>query len=87
MDEELMLDGNSLAGLLGEVFAAEMTAARGECASCGATEPFGAQHVYAHAPGAVVRCSHCEGVLMVVVHRNESYVLGFQGLRWLEMRP
>ena len=33
--DELMLDGNAVAGLLQEVFAVEMTTAVGTCASCG----------------------------------------------------
>ena len=34
--DELMLDGNAVAGLLQEVFAVEITTAVGTCASCGA---------------------------------------------------
>ena len=33
---EMKLDGNAIAGLLGEIFAVEMTTAHGTCASCGA---------------------------------------------------
>ena len=36
--DELMLDGNAVAGLLQEVFAVEMTTAIGTCGNCGATE-------------------------------------------------
>ncbi len=85
MDEELVLDGNALAGLLGEIFTSEMTTARCACASCGGIAHMGAERVYAHAPGAVVRCIHCDGVLMVVTHRENRYVLGLPGLRWLEL--
>ena len=35
-DRDLLLDGNAAGGLLGEIFAAEMTAAEGRCAACGA---------------------------------------------------
>jgi len=38
----LMLDGNAIAGLLQEVFAAEMTTAIGICGDCGAAGPVGA---------------------------------------------
>ena len=34
--DELMLDGNAVAGMLGEVFAVEMTTATGICGNCGA---------------------------------------------------
>ena len=40
--DELMLDGNAVAGLLGEVFAVEMTTAIGTCGNCGATDAVGA---------------------------------------------
>jgi hypothetical protein len=37
------------------------------------------------APGIVLRCRHCEDVLLVVTHRGGRYLLGFQQLRWLEI--
>ena len=54
--QELKLDGNGIAGLLGEVFALEPTAGRGTCDGCGAEAAVGALDVYVHAPGVVVRC-------------------------------
>ena len=86
MASDRVLDGNALAGLLGEVFAHEMTSARGACGACGAIEHLGAEHAYLDAPGAVLRCCHCENVLMVVVRSEERYRVGLQGLRWLELR-
>jgi Family of unknown function (DUF6510) len=88
MSEELRLDGNAAAGLLREIFADEITDARGACASCGAVGEMGAQHLYMFplSPGAVLRCSACEGVLMVMVHAGGRFRLGLQGLVWLEMR-
>jgi hypothetical protein len=41
-----MLDGNAVAGLLGEVFAVGMTTATVTCGSCGAGAPVGAAHVF-----------------------------------------
>jgi Family of unknown function (DUF6510) len=88
MDEtQLRLDGNAAAGLLREVFVQELTAARGACGSCGTIAAMGAQHLYMYpqSPGAVVRCSTCQDVLMVLVHAGGKYRLGLQGLRWLEV--
>jgi Family of unknown function (DUF6510) len=87
-EHQLRLDGNALAGLLQEVFVHELTAARGACAACGAVGEMGAQHLYMapRAPGAVLRCAACEGVLMVVVHAGGRFRLGLQGLVWLEMQ-
>jgi hypothetical protein len=44
--DELMLDGNAIAGLLQEVFAAEMTTAVGTCGNCASAGPVGAAHLY-----------------------------------------
>ncbi len=87
-EQQLRLDGNAAAGLLQEVFVHEFSAARGACAACGAVGEMGAQHLYMapHAPGAVLRCAACEGVLMVVVHAEGRFRLGLQGLVWLEMQ-
>lgn len=89
MDEtQLRLDGNACAGLLREVFAAEMTSALGACAVCGAVGEIGGQHLYAYpgGPGAVLRCRDCENVLLVLVHTGQRYRLGFPGLVWIEGR-
>jgi hypothetical protein len=60
------LDGNAIAGLLHEVFGAEMTTATGTCAHCGAAAQVAELVVYLEAPGTVVRCRTCESVLMVI---------------------
>jgi len=49
------LDGNSIGGLLIDVFGAEMTGASGTCGTCGATGPVAEMVVYrqrATVPGA-----------------------------------
>jgi Family of unknown function (DUF6510) len=81
------LDGNAMGGPLGELFAFEITAARGRCDNCGTIAAFGAAHVYAAplAPGSVVRCSTCESVLAVVVDADGRIRVGMQGLTWLEV--
>ena len=86
MNEQLMLDGNAVAGLLSQIFAFEPTTAYGTCESCGATDYIGATHAYIHAPGTIVRCAHCENILMVVVHQPGKYILALPGIRWLEIR-
>ena len=66
---ELMLDGNAIAGLLQEVFAVEMTTAVGTCGSCGTAGPVGAAHLYRGA-GIVLRCPHCDNVLAKIVKKR-----------------
>lgn len=86
MDEtSLRLDGNALAGTFQAMFAREMTAAQAKCGNCGRVEPVGAEHVYMRAPGPVVRCRHCNNVLMVLVEARGRSRLTLQGCRWLEM--
>ena len=61
------LDGNAIGGLLLDVFDVEMTTAMGVCASCGAERQVAELVVYVQAPGTVVRCRSCSGLLMVFV--------------------
>lgn len=80
------LDGNALGGAFSEVFAFDVTEARGRCESCGAVAVFAEAHVYAHsqAPGAVARCSACEAVLAVMVAVQGRTRVALTGLTWLE---
>ncbi|MCW2983249.1 MAG: hypothetical protein JWR63_819 [Conexibacter sp.] len=65
--DDLVLDGNAIAGVLGEVFGgAEMTSARRGCGSCGQQHPVGEHRLYRGA-GWVLRCPGCGDVAMVVV--------------------
>jgi Zn finger protein HypA/HybF involved in hydrogenase expression len=82
--DELMLDGNAVAGLLQEVFAVETTTAIGTCADCGAAEAMGAAHVFRGA-GMVMRCPHCDNVLVKVVKAEGRLWIAFPGLRALEV--
>jgi hypothetical protein len=83
--EEQRVDGNAAAGLLGEVFPFEMTMVRTLCATCGAMEPVGAELVYADAPGLVMRCMHCESVLIKLVHGGGRYWLDMRGVACLQI--
>jgi hypothetical protein len=85
MDSQ-MLDGNAVAGLLQEVFAAEMTTAIGTCAGCGASEPLGGVHVFRGA-GFVLRCPHCHNVLATIVRSDVDIRIGLGGVRVLKITP
>lgn len=82
--DALKLDGNAAAGLLQEVFKAEITTARGMCSGCSAVEPVGAVSLYSGA-GIVLRCSHCDMVLMKVVTDGARIWLDASGVRALEL--
>jgi hypothetical protein len=77
------LDGNAIAGLLLDVFGAEMTNATGICANCGATGKVAELKVYLRAPGTVVRCRGCAAALMVFVTVREITCVDLRGLAHL----
>ena len=74
------LDGNSIGGLLLELFGTEMTAAQTICATCGAVAPVAETVVYLRAPGTVVRCRTCGSVLMVFVQAHGVTCVDLAGL-------
>jgi hypothetical protein len=78
------LDGNAIAGLLGELFGAEMTIAVSTCDGCGKIDVVAELVVYTRAPGVVVRCPGCDGVLMRIVRTRDRYLLDLRGTRSLE---
>ena len=82
--DEMKLDGNAIGGLLREIFALEMTAAESTCAGCGAVNAVGRVEVYVHAPGTVVRCPGCGGVLMKIVRGKGRYWVDLTGTRCLK---
>jgi uncharacterized protein DUF6510 len=84
--DALKLDGNAAAGMLQEIFAVEVTTASGTCDGCGAVDEVGAVSVYV-AAGTVLRCPHCDAVLMKVVTDGERIWADLRGVRSLELRP
>jgi hypothetical protein len=80
-----MLDGNAVAGLLEEVFGAEMTLNRAKCAHCGEVNMLGALLLFGGAMGSVLRCPGCEGMMMRLVARREALWLDMQGTSYLRL--
>jgi hypothetical protein len=78
------LDGNAIAGLLMDVFGAEMTMAMCECESCRSRRPLAETEVFLRCPGTVVRCRSCGAVLMVLVTRVETRCVDLRGLTRLD---
>lgn len=79
------LDGNVLAGTLGEVFAVDITSAIGQCASCGTSGAMGEALVYTDAPGLVARCRTCGEVVLRVNRTTGRTWLDMRGIRYLEL--
>ena len=71
------LDGNAVAGLLQEIFVPEITAAQIQCDECDSAAAVGSLRLYATPMGAVLRCTHCENIVMTAVHTPRG--------RWIEM--
>jgi hypothetical protein len=85
--DALRLDGNAAAGILSEIFAVDLTAARAMCANCGATRAVGALLVYAHGMGTVVRCPSCDAVVLRVGRTPTQLWLEATGARHLVIAP
>jgi uncharacterized protein DUF6510 len=84
MDEH-RLDGNSAGGLLGEIFAFEITTAQAACTSCGTHWRIGQAMVYGHDMGTIVRCASCDNPLIRVARSPGRYVLDMRGVTYLQV--
>lgn len=79
------LDGNAAAGLLSEVFAVDITAARAQCAHCGDVAVIAQAHLYTDDHGMVLRCRVCGDVVAMASERTGRLRLDLHGLRWVEL--
>lgn len=86
INRELMLDANATAGLLYEIFGIEMTAEPTECANCGNEAEMGTLLAFTHGPGAVLRCSGCESVVLRIVQTPDAIYLDARGAVYLKIR-
>ena len=84
-DSYSYLDGNAAAGELREIFAVDVTTARGQCAGCGRTTVLADVRLYVRAPGLVARCRDCDGALLRLVRGSGRAWLDLRGLTYLEL--
>ena len=82
--DELMLDGNAVAGMLTEVFAVEMTTATMTCGTCGVSGAVGAMHVFRGA-GIVIRCPNCDNAVAKIAGNATRMWMSFPGMQTLEI--
>lgn len=85
LNRELMLDANAAAGLLHEIFGAEMTASHTECANCGIEAEIGTLLAFTHGPGFVLRCSACGEVMIRIVQTPGAVHLDARGAVYLRI--
>jgi Family of unknown function (DUF6510) len=78
--DELMLDGNAVAGMLSEVFAVEMTTATMTCGNCGTSGAVGAMHAFRGA-GIVMRSPNCDNTVAKIVEDGTRIRLNFGVVR------
>ncbi|HJZ50521.1 MAG TPA: DUF6510 family protein [Roseiflexaceae bacterium] len=83
--DEQQLDGNAAGGILGQIFAFEMTTAEVICANCDTVGPIGATAVYATAMGTIVRCTSCGEALIRIAHGPQRYWVDFSGTQLLQL--
>ncbi len=83
-EQALWLDGNGLAGLLVEVFGAEMTTVPRTCQSCGKRNPVGAHRAYIGA-GTVLRCPVCGDLAMRIATLPDRHVVEVRGAWRMEV--
>ncbi|MGN6324554.1 DUF6510 family protein [Pseudolysinimonas sp.] len=74
------LDGNALAGVLGDLLAGDPTTMRAECAGCGAESVIAELVVTLDDRGGVARCPHCT-VVMLDIRESRLDVRGIRALR------
>lgn len=85
LNTALMLDGNAAAGLLNEIFAAEMTTSPAQCAACGTRWELGSLLAFMHGSGVVLRCPACENIILRIVQTPESIYLDLRGAAFLRL--
>jgi hypothetical protein len=86
INRELMLDGNSVAGLMYEIFGVEMTVSPTECASCGRQGELATLTAFTHAPGVILRCPSCESVMIRIVKTPAATYLDARGVTYLRLQ-
>ena len=80
----LVLDGNAAAGVLQEIFVREITNAQVQCGACGSNTALASLRLYGAPMGTVLRCTHCDGTVIRVVHTPHARWLDLTGARYLK---
>jgi hypothetical protein len=80
------LDGNAIAGAFSEIFAADLTAAILTCNECDGSDEIGEIRVYGGAMGSILRCLHCDAVVMRFVQTAAGSTIDIRGAKRIVFR-
>jgi hypothetical protein len=83
--DDLKLDGNAAAGVLADIFGADLTLNWTVCDNCGEGNAVGALAAYVHGMGAVLRCPSCDNVMIRVSQVRGQFWLELRGARSLQI--
>jgi hypothetical protein len=83
--DDRTLDANAVAGMLEELFGADMTAADSKCAGCGREGEVGTLLAYTNAPGVVLRCPACSTVMLRMVETPRGRLIEAKGLAYVRV--
>jgi phage FluMu protein Com len=78
-----VLDGNAVAGMLASAFGADVSAVPGRCTHCGVVSMVAQLRAYVRAPGAVLRCPACDGVVLRIVETDGATYVDVRGAAYL----
>ncbi len=85
LNDELMLDGNAVGGLLYDLMGTDMTTAPAECAHCGNVAQMGALHAFTQAPGIVLYCPACDKMVLRIVKTPDAIYLDARGAAYIRL--
>jgi Family of unknown function (DUF6510) len=71
---------------LAALFGADVTVLPGKCDHCGAVHLIGELDAFVRAPGTVLRCPDCHGVILRVVETAEATYLDARGAAYLRFQ-
>ena len=83
--DESVLDGNAVAGLLAATYGWDMTTMPSECAHCHNVNITAELRAYTRAPGVVLRCPTCSGVVLRIVETPTATLVDASGIAWLRI--
>jgi phage FluMu protein Com len=82
-DVAQVLDGNAVGGTLTALFGADVTAVPGRCIHCGTVSAVAELRAFVRAPGTVLRCPTCAGVVMRIVETPDATYVDMRGAAYL----